>query len=281
MSFATVLTQNMELTPCRVTFKGVDLGGTLDNVVIRPSFSKSEILADQSGKTVRDRRVSGLNIQVETSLAEVINKNLWKVVFPHAKLVTSGLNKIMYFENNVGNSDLSNAGILQLHPLSMPDANLSTDHKFFRACASAESEYTLSPTEQGKLKIVWNILPDDSVQPERFYVYGDPSVGVVAAVAAAPVYVGTGNGTMTGIAANSGVTYTETITVRCVTAIANGGVFSVAGSLSGALGLATVGVGFSPAAPDPMVISFTINDGATDFVVGDQFTIATTAANYV
>lgn len=281
-SVANVLTANMELTPCRVTFKGVDLGGTLENVIVRPTFSKAEIKADQSGETVRDRRVSGLNIQVETKLTEVQLKDIWKVVFPHAKLVTSGGNKQMYFQAAVGDSDLANAGILLLHPLSKVDADLSGDFKFFRACAAAESEYILSPTDQATLKIIWNILPDDSVSPERFFIHGDPAIGLVAASAGAAVPGGgnTGNGTVTGIAAYTGYTRTETITLTCLHAVANGGVFSVSGSLSGPLGIATVGVGFVAPA-DEQVISFTINDGATDFVVGDSFTIATVAGNYV
>lgn len=90
VSFADVEVNNMELTPMRVLFKGptdaqpVDLGGTLDNVVISMAYKKSDIMADQFGKTVLDRRVSGIDIKVTTSLAEVQNKDLFKVAFPHA-----------------------------------------------------------------------------------------------------------------------------------------------------------------------------------------------------
>jgi len=59
--------------------------------------------------------------------------------------------------------------------------------------------------------------------------------------------------------------------------VTNGGKFEVVGSLSGPLGLATVGTPFVAFGSQ---ISFTINDGTTDFVVGDVFTVATTAANY-
>ena len=186
----------------------------------------------------------------------------------------------MYFENNIGDSDLANSGILLLHPLSKPDADLSGDYKFFKACSDAKSELTYGPKDQVRLKIIWNILPDDSVQPEKFFVQGDPTIGLVNASAAAAVAGGgnVGNGTVTGIGVTNGVTKTETITLTLVTVVLNGGVFAVSGSLSGPLGLATVGAGF--AAPAGLV-SFTVNDGATDFALGDTFTIATTAANYV
>lgn len=275
-SYANVQTSNMELTPMRVTFDGVDLGGTLSNVTVSVKYGKADIKADQSGETIRDRRVNSLMVTVTTELAEIQDKDIWKVAFPHADLVTSGLNKAMYFTTQMGASDLAVSKELILHPLSKADADLSGDFKFYLAAASEESEIVYGPNDQTKLKVVWNILPDDSVQPEQFFFYGDPSIGVVPASAASPVFTGTGNGTMTGVTVFSGFTQTETITAVCVTAVANGGVFAVSGSLSGPHGLATVGVGFAV-----NEIAFTINDGTTDFIVGDQFTVATTAANYV
>lgn len=279
-SAANILATNLELSPVRVTFDGVDLGATLGNVSLSVGYPKAELKADQLGDTVIDRRVTGMNITVTTEIAEINLKDNWKVVFPHARLVGSGANKQMYFESKVGDSDVANAKVLVLHPLSKANADLSGDHKFFLACASAESEITYGPNDQARLKLVWNILPDLSVSPARFYVHGDPGIGLVAAVAGTPSYSGTGNGTISSVTAYSGITKTEVITIKCVTPVANGGVFSVTGSLSGSLGLATVGSSFIPTGADPAVISFTINDGATDFVLNDEFTIATTAANY-
>lgn len=175
MSFATVTTSSMELTPMRVTFNSVDLGGTLGNVVLNFAYKKSSILADQSGSTVRDRRVSGLEISVTTELAEIKNKDIWKVVFPHATEITTGT-KAIDFKENMGDGDLANSHVLTLHPLSKPDADVSTDYTFFKAVASAESTITYGPNEQARLKIVWNILPDDSVQPNKFARFGDSAL---------------------------------------------------------------------------------------------------------
>lgn len=275
VSFANVTPTNMELTPMRVTFDGVDLGGTLGNVVVSTKFAKAEIKADQLGTTVLDRRVSGIEITVTTELTEVQNKDILKVVFPHMVEASQGGQDIGYFQSMIGDGDLSNAKQLILHPLSKPDADLSENYLFYKACASAESEITYGPEEQARLKIVWNILPDTGVQPARFYLYGNPGVGLVSATASAPSFAGTGNGTMTGVSVFNGATLTEVITAELVTEVADGGVFHVEGSLSGSLGLATVGLAFvSP------VIAFTINDGSTDFDLGDTFTVNTVAANY-
>lgn len=83
-------------------------------------------------------------------------------------------------------------------------------------------------------------------------------------------YTGTGNGLLTNL--NTSITtITETWTITCTAAAANSGTFSVVGSVSGAQASATVGVAYSNS-----FISFLITDGATDFVVSDQFTFVTT-----
>jgi hypothetical protein len=168
----------MELTPMRVTYAGLDLGGTMANVSIMAKYSKANIVADQSGTTVRDRRVNGLEITVTTELSEVQFKNNWKVVFPHAtKLGTGNANlAAIDFKDAIGDGDLSHAGLLVLHPLSKADSDLSSDYNFYKAVASAESTIVYGPSEQARLKIVWNILPDDSVTPNKFFRYGDPAV---------------------------------------------------------------------------------------------------------
>lgn len=183
MSFSDVKTSKMELTPCRVSYKApnatahVDLGGTLDGVTVSMKYMKSEIKADQSGETVRDRRVSGIEVTVTTALAEVKNIDLWEIIFPHGKRLTGGGYDAFEFRENMGSSDLDNAGELKLHPLSFDDTDLSHDLIFYKACANAESELVFSPTEQQKLNIVWNVLPDESVtgQANRFFRYGHPN----------------------------------------------------------------------------------------------------------
>lgn len=89
--------------------------------------------------------------------------------------------------------------------------------------------------------------------------------------AGAPSFTGAGTGTMTGVTCYPG-TKTETITVKCTSASTPGAeVWSVTGSVSGALANATTGVAYTSAE-----IGFKINAGGTNFAVNDQFTIATT-----
>lgn len=270
----------MELTPMQVIFNGVDLGGTLGNVQVHPKIATSALKADQLGSTSLDWRVSGYDISITTNLAETNLMDNWKVIFPYAKLISSGGNKAMYWDTQIGDSALTHAAQLKLHPLSKQSTDLSQDYLFYKAIASADSQIDFSPTKQSQMKIVWHVLPDTSVSPARFFFHGDPAVGLVNASAGSPAFTGTGNGTITSVVVNNGVTKTETITVSCVGA-SSGNNFDVSGSVSGPLGgfhIASAAASTYNFVSGP--ISFLMTQGSTQFVYGDSFTIATTAANY-
>lgn len=177
-SYATVNPNSMELTPCRVTFKGVDLGGTLGNVAIKPVYEKAEIKADQFGTTVLNRKVKGVKLTIETQLAEVKNKDNWMAVFPNLRDTGSGAGRVVDFTSKVGSDDLSLAGPLLLHPLSLPDSDVTNDFSAPLAASAEESEYILSPEGQTVLKIVWNIYLDTSVTPAFLARFGNQAIVV-------------------------------------------------------------------------------------------------------
>ncbi|MGA2414029.1 MAG: flagellar hook protein FlgE [Candidatus Sulfotelmatobacter sp.] len=76
----------------------------------------------------------------------------------------------------------------------------------------------------------------------------------------------TGNGTISGVAATA-ATATQNFVITATSATT----FSVVGSVSGALGTATVGVPFTSPQLD-----FTLTAGSTAFAIGDKFTVPTT-----
>lgn len=272
-SFNTITPGNLELTPCRVTYKGVDIGATLGNVSVKLETALSELKADQLGSTPIDHKVSGHKYTIEMEFAEVKFKDNWKILFPMNKEVTQGLNKSMYFDSELGFSMRSLAGPLVLHPLSLPDTDKSQDFYFYLASADAKTDYVFSPSEQVKLKTTFMVYPDFTTTPARFFVFGDPAVGLVDATAGSAT-AGTGNvgnGTVGSITVFSGFTMTETVSLLCT----NPTEFFVSGSQSGALGLAEVGITFTADQ-----ISFLITAGGTPFAAGDSFQIATVAANY-
>jgi hypothetical protein len=84
----------------------------------------------------------------------------------------------------------------------------------------------------------------------------------------APVYSGTGNGTMTGVSVNQGTGEAELWTVEAI----NATTFNVSGFVSGLQSNAIAGVPYNNG-----IIAFTITAGVTPFVPGDVFTVNVTA----
>ena len=98
------------------------------------------------------------------------------------------------------------------------------------------------------------------------YAAGDTfTVATTATTIATPTYTEPGHGTMTAVNAGA-ASVAETITMTAIDATH----FSVSGSVSGALGTATVGTAFTSGQ-----IGFTIAAGSTAFAAGDAFTVAT------
>lgn len=81
----------------------------------------------------------------------------------------------------------------------------------------------------------------------------------------------TGNGVFGAVTVGNDA-ITGTYVVEITEAAAEGGTFSVTDPNGDAVGTGEVGVAFSAGG-----LSFTIADGATDFVVGDKWTVAVTA----
>ena len=93
---------------------------------------------------------------------------------------------------------------------------------------------------------------------------------LVSGSATATAGTNTGNGTM-GTVTVSGTAEIGTYTLRISKAAANAGDFVVVNPSGVVVGNGTVAVAYSAAG-----LAFTLADGATDFVVGDTFTIAVT-----
>lgn len=268
---------DMMLSPSRVTFNSVDLGGTKDGVTFSLKTKTTDLKIDQLGDTPVDTRVTGQEGSLKFTLVGVKNKDNWKVAFPFAKLIDGGgSGKAVYMDSQIGFSLLSAAQELLLHPLDNDDTDKSMDIKFFKVASVAAVEVKLDSKDQIGLAVEMRVFPDRTSSPPRYFFLGDPAIGAVNASAAAAVAGGSnvGNGTVSGVSVPANAVG-ETITIKCIAAALNGGIFEVSGSVSGPLGNATVGAPFISSQ-----INLTMNDGTTDFAVNDQFTIAVTGPNW-
>ncbi len=106
----------------------------------------------------------------------------------------------------------------------------------------------------------------------RGCVMGKKTVGTVAATGLADAG-NTGDGTCTGVAAKKNV-QPGTYTAKGILAATDGGTFEILAPDGSQVGIAQVGVAFTSDQLD-----LTINDGTTDFAVGDIFTITTPAGS--
>lgn len=286
-SNASVNVLNIPLSPMRVKFNGVDLGGTTNDVSLAIKFKMANIEVDQLGDSVVDQVVSGIDYEIKLVLAEIKNKDNWKVAFPSMKEVVNGGVKSIYSDASIGDHMIAHAAQLLLHPLENLDSDLAEDYLFYKAVSTQSAEVKYGPKKQSGLSVTFMVLPDTSVQPARYMTHGDPANGIVNAVAGAPAAgVNTGNGTVDTVTVVNGVTKTETITAVCLGSGAGGSEFAVSGSLSGALGTVNVAAAsasvatFTPASGSPNAISFKLHQGTVQWVLNDSFTIATTASNF-
>lgn len=100
-----------------------------------------------------------------------------------------------------------------------------------------------------------------------------PRVGTIGSPTA--VAGNTGNGTITGTIAAGARAVPGTYRVTCIATATNGGLFAVVAPNGEHGGHIRVGVALTGS----HLSGLTINDGSTDFALGDSFTIAVSAGN--
>jgi flagellar hook protein FlgE len=136
----------------------------------------------------------------------------------------------------------------------------------FTNTAPNEWTYSLAVPSSDLLPVAG--VPQTGVLATGTLVFNGNGVltATTAPTAGTPVFTGTGNGTMSAVTAGAAAV-PETITMTATSATT----FSVVGSVSGALGTATVGTPFTSGQ-----LNFTLAAGSTAFVAGDKFTVGTT-----
>jgi hypothetical protein len=179
---------DFELTPAKVYFTPagataeVYIGATLADVKFSFGYKKSALKADQTGETIVDQRISGMECMVEFEVAQVNDFDLMWKLFPHAQQIGgtpftgAAPSAAIQFNNNMGASDLAVAGVLRLHPQVFADSNNGYDWTLFKAAPNEMTEFTYSPTKQMAYKCKFQAYPDFTVDPFRFARRGNPSL---------------------------------------------------------------------------------------------------------
>lgn len=121
--------QNIKLGTCKISYGGVDLGLTAGGVEVTVGTSTHETKVDQYGDTVVNEFITGRSCTVSAPLAETTLENLIATM-PGAKLVSDGASptkKRVDVASGVGASLRELAKELILHPIALPDSDVSED----------------------------------------------------------------------------------------------------------------------------------------------------------
>ena len=140
-------------------------------------------------------------------------------------------------------------------------ATSATEFSVTGSISGAQSAATVGVLYAGLIEFI--IEPDVSAYTigDEFVLSNSNGIGAIHQTD----YTGAGNGEVTLLTMIAQTAQVWTLT--CTVAAANGGTFSVTGSVSGAQADATVGLFYSNG-----IVAFLINDGVVDFEVGDSFT---------
>lgn len=272
------------VTAAQCKFNGVDVG-LVSGVKISVKHLTTPVSTDQAGKSVVNHFYVGDEMSVEMMFDEYTAAKM-KIAYPKAALITSGGASRITWGRSIGEDFYSNAAILEIIPTSDDTAYSGRHFKFYKAAPIGDSQFAYGPDKKIEIKTVFHAYPDFTKPNGEFFgFFGDIAAGALVPAAFSAAVAGggnVGNGTVGSIFVTNSFTKTETWTLSCIAAAANGGLFAVSGSVTGARGVATVGSSFTSntIVPANSEIGFLISDGSTDFSVGDSFTIATTQSQY-
>lgn len=276
--------QSILVTAASVQVAGVDVG-LVSQVKVTVKDLTTDVKTDQAGKAVVNTFDVGTEVHVEMIFDEYTAKKM-KKAYAQATFITSGSADRISWGKAIGSDYFSIAQTLTILPTSDDVNYFGRRFTFFKAAPHGDSVFEYGPDKKISIKAMFKVFPDYSQPDGNFYGYfGDLAAGtLVPAAAGSPTYGGgnVGNGVLGTVGVNNTFTKTETWTLTCIHVIANSGLFSVVGSVTGARGVATVGSSFASnsSAPSNSEVTFTIGDGAIDWALGDTITFPTTVANF-
>lgn len=166
--------ENIKMGTCKITFGGVDLGLTIGGVEVTVETTTKETKVDQFGDTVANETIMGRNITVSCPLAETTLQNLVSIM-PGATLVTDGVTPTKIkatVTSGTGISLLSLAQELILHPIELPDADVSEDLVIPLAATAGSMNFAYKYDEERVFDTVFKGYPDRA-NGGLLFIYGD------------------------------------------------------------------------------------------------------------
>lgn len=161
--------ENLEMGPCNVTFKTVDLGLTKGGVEVEFGTEVANKTADQFGDTIIDDVIKGRVVKVKVPMAEADLAKLASVV-PGSTLVGTTTKKLV-IKTSVGTSLRALAGVLTLSPKGSVDA--SRDVTIPLAMPKGDMSFSYKHDEQRVYMVEFTGYVD--LDTEELFIIGDPA----------------------------------------------------------------------------------------------------------
>lgn len=147
--------------PCRITYKGVDLGHTTGGVLLTVERDFEDVKVDRYGETPIDKVLTGNRVMVNFTLAQPNFRSL-DVAIPETSSIDGTAADRIDLGTQAGASLRSEAGLLVIHPLKNADSDLSDDVNIYKAVSAENVELPMRIDEQKVVEITMHALVDET-----------------------------------------------------------------------------------------------------------------------
>lgn len=147
--------------PCRLTFKGVDIGHTLDGIVLTVDRSFADVLVDRYGSMPIDKVLTGVSAKLKFKLAQFNVRN-FDIAMPETSTYDGAVGDRADIGADAGYSLRADAGLLVIHPLKYAVGDLSHDINIYRAVNTNTMELSYKIDEQLAVEVEMEALVDES-----------------------------------------------------------------------------------------------------------------------
>lgn len=164
-------TDNLEMGPCTITYKGTDLGLTKGGVEVEFATEVAAITVDQFGETIIDNVIKGRSVKVKVPMAESDLTKLAACV-PGSMLIGTTSKKLVV-KSSVGTSLRAQAGVLVLHPFARAANDKSKDVTISLASVKGDFSFAFKHDEQKVFAVEFEGFVD--LVSSELFTLGDPA----------------------------------------------------------------------------------------------------------
>jgi hypothetical protein len=150
------------LGPCQIEYGGEDLGKTNGGVTLTVEETFAPLNTDQDGESPVDESITGTNVTIEGSLAEITLDNFASLYKTDVVGSAGGPQKVV-IKPNVGTSLVANSAVLIVKPYAQ--GVVTTDKNkwitLHKAGFKATAALTFNATDQRTIAFTATGYPDD------------------------------------------------------------------------------------------------------------------------